>query len=221
MTRKKTQAIQIIPPAQPPALTDEQLLRMESIIRDAKRPNPMPWIALFIFLFGAILIGGMMLAFIAGRPEITPYPTQIVVLTHTLNPTLPPTVTRTPTDTPTPDATKTMIADPAWQTIRDYFQRVKVGDYGGAWGTLTSRCRIRECWEAWQGDFQTFKEWWWALGSVEIRRLTPELIGEYESQAFVVLYFKKDELPHNYRFYLLKVDGQWMINRIEYVTIIK
>ena len=56
---------------------------------------------------------------------------------------------------------------------------------------------------------------------MEIRKIVHESMSEYNAQAFVVLYFNRDEQEHNYRFYIVYDEGEWKIGRIEYVTIIK
>jgi hypothetical protein len=217
---KETQALSV--PQKMITLSEDQFRQLEEEIQKVKRPpNPLPWLALIVALTLIALVGGMGWVVYTMRPTPIVFPTQIIIPTVARTDTLIPTVTRTTTATATPDFTKTMGADPAWQAIRDYFQKIKVGDYGGAWNLLTDRCKYRECWEAWKGDFQAFKDWWWHLGVVEIRRLTPESLSEFDAQAFLILYFHKDEQAHNYRFYLKRQNELWKIERIEYVTIIK
>lgn len=183
-----------------------------------KNGNPVLQMYGLLLVFGVLIIGGMLGMYFISRPTETPipiaYPTQIAD-------TPIPTATKTPTATWTPDRTATFIADPRWGVIERYIDRVMAGDYGGAWNLLTSRCQYRECWESWFGDFQAFKDWWWALGKVEIRSIVHESMSEYNAQAFVVLYFKKDEQPHNYRFYIVYDSGEWKIGRIEWVALIK
>lgn len=222
MPRKKSQAIQIIKPEQPPILTlsDEQFKILNEHVRH-KPFNPMPWIALSVFIIIAGFVSIMALALSMDDPPPVIVYQSSPVFTAAVTETRSPTFTKTYTSTFTPDRTGTFVNDIRWDVIRRYINRVMTGDYGGAWNLLIDRCRYRECWESWRGDFESFKRWWYELGRVEIRSLTPESLSEFNGQAFVVLYFKRDEQPHNYRFYLVFDEGEWKIGRIEYVTLIK
>jgi hypothetical protein len=216
--KRKSTALEIIPP-KTITLTEDQFRELgEKIqsVRDAKKPNPMPWIVVGLVAVLVAIVGGMGMVVYIMRP--TPIQTQMVAIPPTVTNTPLPTVTKTPTSTSTPDMTRTMEGSPAWQVIRDYISYAMRADFGSAWGCLSQRCKNTMCMERWNGDYLAFQEFWRSWGRMEIRKLTPEILTTFEAQAFVVLYFYNDELPHDYRFYLKKVDGVWKINSVEYVA---
>ncbi len=187
-------------------------------VPESPRSNP---IGIYVSMFFGFLI--LAVALIWGlsslKQDPTPfYPTPYII-TLPAEKTLAPTITKTLTVTP--DITATYLSSPAWQVIRDYFHFVSVADFGSAWGSLTTRCRNLSCWERFNNDYLAFQEWWRNWGKMEIRKLIPEILTDFDAQAFVTVYFFKDELTHDYRFYLKKVNGVWKVDRIEYVAPMK
>jgi hypothetical protein len=217
MTRKKQLALEIIPP-KTITLTEDQFRELGEKIQAARKPNPMPWAILGLAVILIAVVGSVLGAVaIMDKPVPIVYQATLnVPAARTDTPVL--TVTKTPTATVTPDMTRTMEGSPAWQTIRDYFRFVSVADFGSAWGSLTTRCKNLMCWERFNNDYLAFQEWWRSWGKMEIRRIVPEILTQFDGQAFVTLYFYNDELTHDYRFYLKKVDGVFKIDRIEYVA---
>jgi hypothetical protein len=220
MTRKKQLALEIIPP-KTITLTEDQFRELGEKIQAARKPNPMPWAILGLAVILIAVVGSVL-----GAVAIMDKPVPIV---YQVTPNVPaartdtpvPTVTKTPTATVTPDMTRTMEGSPAFQTVRDYFSFVRIGDFGRSWNLLTERCQWRECWTSWKGDYEEFKTWWYQLGPVDIRQLKPEIVDAYQAQCYILLYFQREEMEHPYRVFLIKSDGGWLIHRIEYLYIMK
>lgn len=213
--KRKSTALEVIQDKPPViTLTDEQFKILEE--RSQPKSNPLPWAVMGLAVILFAVVGGVLGTVAILKP--TPMPIQTNIILIPLTGTPQPTVTKTPTSTSTPDMTKTFISDPAWQVIRDYISYAMRADFGAAWGCLSQRCKNIMCIGRWDNDYLAFQEFWRSWGRMEIRKLTPEFMTQFEAQAFVVLYFYNDELPHDYRFYLKKLDGVFKIDRIEYVA---
>lgn len=216
--RKAETALEVLPP-KTITLTEDQFRELGERIESSRKPNPMPWAALIIFLVLVGLIGGMWgMAYIM-RPEPVVIPTYPIQIPFTVTPQ--PTVTKTPTSTSTPDMTRTRYYHPSMELIRYYFERLEMADYGSAWHSLTERCKYKLCWDSFKSDYKEYIEVMRRYGQIRIQELRPEYIDQDGATAFVILFFKKEMQPHSYRFFLLYDGDKWLIDSIEFISLVK
>jgi hypothetical protein len=223
MTDQPEQPKGILPYTPPPGaiiISQEQFEELEE--RAQRKPtNPMPYAILALFLVLVAVVGSMSLGIYLTRPTPivwpTPIPTEKVVIP------LPVTETRSPTATitPTPDITQTVEASPVWSVVYKYFEYLKFSDYGSAWKLLSPGCRDIICWDNFRSDYKDYIDIIRKYGPISIEELRPELIYNNTASAYVKLWFKWEMQDHSYRFFLIYNGDMWVINRIEFISLIK
>jgi hypothetical protein len=223
MARSKKQKAEIVPYEKP--ITRDEILALVRAQQPIYIPEP-PKQSNPIGIYVLILFGFMILAvaFIWGMSNIkqdpTPfYPTPYIITLPTAEKM--PTETKTHTPTVTPDLTATRYYHPAFETIRSYFERISMADYGSAWHMLTERCKYSLCWDTFKSDYKFYIETMRRYGPISIQELRPETIEENSASAYVILFYKWEMQPHSYRFFLLYDGDVWKLDTVEFISLVK
>ncbi|MDD5170509.1 MAG: hypothetical protein PHN75_16960 [Syntrophales bacterium] len=187
-------------------------------VPEQPRSNPIGIYAFMLFGF-LILAVALIWGLSSLKSDPTPfYPTPFII-TLPAEKTLAPTVTKT--STVTPDITATRYYHPAMATIRSYFERLSMADYGSAWHMMTKRCQYSLCWDTFKSDYKFYIETMRRYGPMSIQDLRPETIKERSASAYVIIFYKWEMQPHSYRFFLLYDGEVWKLDTVEFISLVK